>query len=161
MTTNENAQNFKNSKIVFVLLFVAVVIAVLSSLNSVQQLVQPIFQSSSRIILAKVTAVYDTDGSQFLILKVKDSTGLQIEVYQVNPLASTQIFKQKFDLPLDADAYVTIDKNSSNLALSDVDQDGLMDILAPSVDRNGNLRLNTFRYNIDLKLFEPYNQSAH
>ncbi len=161
MTTNENSPNSKNTKIVFLLLSVALVIAVLSSLSSVQRLVQPLFNNSARAVLAKVSAVYGEGSLQFLILKVQDASGLQIEVYQVNPLVGSQEFKQKFDLSLDADAYVTIDKNSTNLALSDVDHDGHLDILAPSVDRNGNLRLNTFRFNEDLKMFEPYSQTTN
>ncbi|MBC7420919.1 MAG: hypothetical protein H7328_09335 [Bdellovibrio sp.] len=161
MTTNENVPNSKNSKIVFLLLFAALIVAVLSSLSSVQKIVQPMFRNSSRVVLAKVSAIYGEGALQFLILKVKDANGLQIEVYQVNPLVSSQEFKQKFDLALDSDAYVTIDKNSTNLALSDVDHDGHMDILAPSVDRNGNLRLNTFRYNADLKMFEPHTETTN
>lgn len=161
MTTNENSPNSKNSKFIFVLLFVALVIAVLSSLSSVQKLVQPIFHNSNRSVLAKVSSFYGEEGLKILILKVQDSSGLQIEIFQTAAGSTTQEFKQKFDLAQDADAYVTIDKNSTNLALSDVNHDGHMDIIAPSVDRNGNLRLNTFRYNTELKMFEPYIESAN
>ena len=94
-----------------------------------------------------------------MILKIQDSSGIIIEVYDVNRETRAQTFKQKFELAQDADAYVTLDKTSTNLALSDVDQDGYMDIMTPSVDRNGTLRLNTFRYNLDLKMFEPYSDA--
>lgn len=156
MSPNENAPRSKNSTIIFLFVFIALIVAILSSLPGVQKLVQPLFKSPSRSVLAKITASFPAEDLKFLILKVQASAGLQIEVYEFNSVTGTQIFKQKFDLPLDSDAYVTIDKNSANLVLSDIDHDGNLDILAPSVDRNGNLRLNTFRFNSDLKMFEPY-----
>jgi hypothetical protein len=145
-----------NKKWVFAFLIGAILIAVLSSLSGVQKKLSPLLENQNRAILAKVNAFYGVDQFQYLILKVKDSQGISIEVYDINKGSGAQTFKQKFDLSQDADAYVTIDKNSTNLALSDVDKDGHLDILAPSVDRNGNLRLNTFRFNPELKGFEPY-----
>jgi maltose-binding protein MalE len=147
-----------NKKWVFFFLAAALSVAVLSSLTSVQKKLSPFFENSSRNVLAKVSTFYGLDQYQILILKVKDNQGIQIEIYEIDAKTSAQILKQKFDLSQDSDAYVTIDKNSTNLALSDVDKDGQLDILAPSVDRNGNLRLNTFRYNSDLKNFEPYSE---
>jgi maltose-binding protein MalE len=149
-----------NKKWVLVFLVAAILIAVLSSLSGVQKKLSPFLEKNDRKVLAKVTAFYGVDQLQFLILKVKDSQGIQIEIFEIDKNNGSQLFKQKFDLSQDADAYVTIDKNSTNLALSDVDKDGQLDILAPSVDRNGNLRLNTFRFNIELKNFEPYTEPA-
>lgn len=148
-----------NKKWVFLFLFAAILIAVLSSLSGVQKKLAPFFENRSRFVLAKITSFYGVDQNQFLILKVKDSQGIHVEIFDIDRETNAQTFKQKFDLSQDSDAYVTIDKNSTNLALSDVDKDGQLDILAPSVDRNGNLRLNAFRYNVDLKNFEPYSES--
>ena len=160
MTPIEKEPQSKNSKIIFIFLFLAVAIAILSSLPPVQKALQPLLQSNSRTILAKVSTVNGIRAEQFLILKVKDASGVQIEVYQVNLESMKQVLKQKFDLAQDGDAYMTINKNSTNLALADVDHDGHLDILAPTVDRNGNLRLNTFRFNNDLQNFEIYSQSV-
>ncbi len=161
MTTNENLPNSKNSKTVLLFLFGALVIAALSSLSRVQKWVEPLFSQTSRAVLAKVSSNYGEENLQFLILKVKDSSGLQIEIYLTNPQTGAQEFKQKFNLEQDSDAYVTIDKNSTNLALSDVDNDQHMDILVPSVDRNGNLRLNTFKFNPELKMFQPHSEDQN
>ncbi len=161
MTANENLPHSRNYKVIFIFVFIALLVAVLSSLSHVQKMVQPFFKSSTRAVLAKISLPFSGEADSFLILKVQDSSGLQIEIYTINALSSTQTFKQKFDLPLDSDAYVTIDNNSANLALSDVDHDGYMDILAPSVDRNGSLRLNTFRFNSELKMFEPYSETTN
>jgi hypothetical protein len=148
-----------NKKWVFLFLIAAIVIAVLSSLSGVQKKISPLLDNQGRKVLAKITSFYGVEQNQFLILKVKDGEGIRIEIFEIDKNTAAQTFKQKFDLYQDSDAYVTIDKNSTNLALSDVDKDGQLDILAPTVDRNGNLRLNTFRFNIDLKMFEPYLES--
>jgi hypothetical protein len=148
-----------NKKWAFIFLIASIVIAILSTMPRVQKMIQPFLAQSSRSILAKITAYYGVDQNQYLILKVKDSAGIQIEIYQINPKTSVQEFRQKFDLLQDSDAYVTIEKNSTNLALSDVDKDGQLDILAPSVDQNGNLRLNTFRFNVEMNNFESYTEA--
>lgn len=155
MNTNEKVKTAKNMKIILFLFVAALIIAILSSLPKIQNVAKFYIGESGRTILAKVSSFYGVDQVQFLILKVKDESGLQIEVYQTQQ-GSQQEFVQKFSLDQDSDAYVAIDKNVTNLALSDIDQDGHLDVLAPSVDRNGNLRLNTFRYNLDLKNFEPH-----
>lgn len=116
-------------------------------------------QTDDRQILAKITAYYGIQQNQYTILKVRDSLGIKVEIYSVVSPESKQLFKQSFDLNKDSDAYITIDKNTTNLALSDVDSDGQLDILAPSVDQNGNLRLNAFRYNAELFLFQAMAES--
>lgn len=154
MNTANIATDKKNKLFIIILLSVAITIAITSSIPVVQNSLKQIFSTNSRQILAKINSFYGVNQTELLILKIKDSYGIQIEIYEVKN-KNQQIFKQKFDLVQDSDAYITIDKNTTNLALSDVDKDGQLDILAPSVDRNGNLRLNTFRFNSDLNSFSP------
>lgn len=108
---------------------------------------------TNRVILSKVSFTAKT-GEEFLVLKIKDRKSINIEIFQVNTLTQEQTFKQKFEFTNDSDAYITINKNSTNLALTDTNNDEQKDIVSPSVDQNGNLRLNSFSYNTDLKLFE-------
>lgn len=151
------SSNSKNKRYIVFLLAIAITAAILSSIPNVQNKMKSLFSKDNRLILAKVNAFYGTQQTEYLILKIKDSFGLQIEIYEVlgQEKNSQPIFKQKFELVQDSDAYITLDKNTTNLALSDVDKDGQLDIIAPSVDRNGNLRLNTFRFNTNLSSFEP------
>lgn len=139
------------------LLALAIAAAIVSSFPSVQTHVKQIFFKANRVVLAKINTYYGVEQNEYLILKIKDESGLQIEIYELQK-DGTQIFKQKFELTQDSDAYITLDKNTTNLALSDVDKDGQLDILAPSVDRNGNLRLNAFRFNLEFNSFEPLEQ---
>lgn len=139
------------------LLLIAVIAAVISSFPTVQNRVKESFFKANRVVLAKINTYYGIEQREYLILKIKDEAGLQIEIYEINNDGG-QAFKQKFELTQDSDAYITLDKNTTNLALSDVDKDGVLDILAPSVDRNGNLRLNAFRFNLEFNSFEPLEQ---
>jgi hypothetical protein len=139
------------------LLICALAAAVLSSLPLVQNKVKAFFSKDERVVLAKINSFYGAEHQEFLILKLKDAFGVQIEIYEVKPDAQN-VFRQKFEFIQDSDAYITLDKSTTNLALSDVNKDGQLEIIAPSVDRNGNLRLNTFRYNKDLKIFEVFSR---
>lgn len=159
MTTEDSPISGKKRNLSIVLIAVAVITAVASSIPSVQNYVKSLLSKPERHILAKVTGYYGTNQNEFLILKLKDEFGIQIEIYETNKETSQQVFKQKFELTQDTDAYITLDKNTTNLALSDVDKDGQLDVLAPSVDRNGNLRLNAFRFNAGLNSFEPLQEN--
>ena len=154
MYTENPVEKPPRTKLILTLVGLALVGAVLSSIPAVQNQVRQLLTSSDRVILARVNAYLGADQKEFLILKIKDNSGLLLEIYEIRKEDSKQIFKQNFLLSQDSEAYITLDKNTTNLALSDVDKDGQPDILAPSVDRNGNLRLNTVRYNHDLEQFE-------
>ncbi len=155
-TTNQSSTWLSQKKSILLFIFLAFLFAGITLIPAVRSKLQALLNTQQRVVLAKISGYFSVEQSQYLILKVKDATGLQIEIYEQSAELNSQIFKQKFDLSEDSDSYVTLDKNSTNLALQDVDQDGNMDIVAPSVDRNGNLRLNTFRFNSESKLFEPY-----
>lgn len=156
MEATEKTNQTSQIKVILAFVVLALAFAGITQVPEVREKINAALKPQQRNVLAKITGYFSLDQNQMLILKVKDASGLQIEIYEIDPTSSLQKFKQKFDLSEDADSYVTLDKNSTNLALQDVDQDGNLDIIAPSVDRNGNLRLNTFRFNSDLKMFEPY-----
>lgn len=155
-TTNQSSTWLSQKKSILFFILLAFLFAGLTVIPAVRTKLQALLNTQQRVVLAKISGYFSAEQNYYLILKVKDAAGLQIEVYEQSTEPNSQIFKQKFDLSEDSDSYVTLDKNSTNLALQDVDQDGNLDIVTPSVDRNGNLRLNTFRFNSESKLFEPY-----
>lgn len=158
MNTQENTSEHltKNQRRnLIVMLGIALVLAILASTPSVRLYFQSKFTAPDRIILSKVSGYIQAAQKQYLVFKVKEGHGLSIEVYEVSEKGDSQTLKQKFNLEDDSDSYVMIDKNTTNLALSDVDQDGSLEIIAPSVDRNGNSRLNTFKFDPNLNSFSP------
>ena len=146
-------------KYLILLVAVAAITAIASSLPNVQNKFKELIFQDDRQILAKITSFYGVQQNEYLILKIKDGSGLTIEIYERSKDSASQAFKQKFELIQDSDAYITLDRSTTNLALSDVNKDGQLDILAPSVDRNGNLRLNSFQFNTEYNTFEPLQEN--
>jgi hypothetical protein len=155
---SEDTQASKK-KYLILLVTVAAIAAIASSLPSVQNKFKELVFKDDREILAKITSFFGVQQNEYLILKIKDGSGITIEIYERAKGSASQAFKQKFELIQDSDAYITLDRNTTNLALSDVNKDGQLDILAPSVDRNGNLRLNSFQFNAEYNTFEPIQEN--
>lgn len=144
----------ENSKtyLIAAMTVVAIIIAVLSSSQTVRNYFSPASNGTTqRQILAKVFSTYDE--INFVIFKIRTGEGIDIEIYEKDPETFFQKLKQKFSFPGDKDAFLLVDGNSISLALSDVDQNGIMDIVMPTVDQYGLSRLNVFKYDSDLKQF--------
>lgn len=132
-------------------LIISLIFAIGSSMTSVRNIFAP--NSSERKILAKAFAQYDK--STFVIFKIKTHSGIELEVYE-KAEDGQQKFKQRFPLIDDTEAYLMVNSNSMNLGLVDANGDGQLDVIAPTVDKNGNSRLNVFQFNNDLLQFIPY-----
>lgn len=137
-------------------LVISLVFAVGSSMTSVRRIFSP--STEERKILAKAFAQYQE--KMFVIFKIKTSSGIELEIYLKDLETNNQVFKQRFPLNDDAEAYLMVNSNAMNLGLVDVNSDGQMDIIAPTVDKNGNSRLNVFQYNLELNSFIPYVEGA-
>lgn len=131
---------------------VAIIFAVISSSQGVREYLSRFSENSrSRTILAKIFTNYNS--SQFVIFKIRTESGVDIEIYEKDPTTFAEKLKQKFSFIDDKDAFLMVDGNSVSLALSDVDKNGVMDIVAPTVDQYGLSRLNVFKYDQDLNQF--------
>lgn len=129
----------------------AAVVAILSSNSKIRSALST-NQIQTRQILAKVFAEFAE--KKFVIFKIKTESGIDIEIFEKDA-DNNQHLKQKFSLTDDTEAFLMINNNSVNLGLNDVDHDGVLDIVAPTVDHSGNSRLNVFKYNNDLNQFVP------
>lgn len=137
-------------------LVISLVFAVGSSMTSVRRIFSP--SNEERRILAKTFAQYQE--KMFVIFKIKTNSGIELEIYLKDQASNNQVFKQRFPLNDDSEAFLMVNSNSMNLGLVDVNNDGQMDIIAPTVDKNGNSRLNVFQYNQELDSFVPYVEGA-
>jgi hypothetical protein len=63
-------------------------------------------------------------------------------------------------LPDKHDGLFNFEGHVTRLAIADIDQDGTMELLAPTFDQQLVPHLNVFRYNKDLKKFEPYQPAS-
>ncbi|MBC7456753.1 MAG: hypothetical protein H7235_00640 [Bdellovibrionaceae bacterium] len=153
-STNNSASTIENSKTYLIasMAVVAIVFAILSSSQTVRNYFTAASEDSGqRLILAKIFTSYDD--INYVIFKIRTHDGIEIEIYEKDPVTYFQKLKQKFSFPDDKDAFLMVDGNSISLALSDVDQNAMMDIVMPTVDQYGLSRLNVFKYNSELKQF--------
>lgn len=155
--TSHNDRHVENSisrPLVISLTVIAIVFAAASSMTTFRKLFLP--TTESRKILAKSFTEYL--GRNYVIFKIKTNFGIDLEIYEKDPTTQQQSFKQRFSFNNDAEAFLMINNNAVNLGLVDINQDGRLDIIAPTVDKNGYSRLNVFQFDTDLLQFVPFVQ---
>ncbi len=151
------AKNTASKKIVkaSALGLIAFVLAILSTRPEIRALIHS-NSVQTREVLGKIFTEFDQ--KSFVILKVKTESGIEIEIFEKDA-DNNQKLKQKFSLIDDSEAYLMINNNSVNLGLNDIDHDGVVDIIAPTVDQGGNSRLNIYKFNSELNQFIPLQPS--
>jgi hypothetical protein len=113
-----------------------------------------IWAGSEREILSVATGKIFPDG-EGRVLKIKTPTQIILEVY--GPLkADTPPLMEQIVLPDKRDAQFQFRARATNLALKDLDNDNIFEIIAPSYDSALVPHLNIFRFNKDSGHFEPY-----
>ena len=139
-----------------VLAVLAMILLTVAIIPSFRNSVKEIFSSSERSILAKVSGNITAEGPRVTVLKIRSKDTLTLEVYSDDPgqentlIAKIPLFETK-------DAYFVVNGNATNLALSDVDNDELMEIVAPTYNEQMVPRLNIFKYNRASKSFDRVN----
>lgn len=155
---NSQESTFRKKEIVLmsVLAVLAMVLLTVAIIPSFRTSVKEIFSSSERSILAKVSGNITAEGPRVTVLKIRSKDTLTLEVYSDDPgqentlIAKIPLFETK-------DAYFVVNGNATNLALSDVDNDELMEIVAPTYNEQMVPRLNIFKYNRASKSFDRVN----
>jgi hypothetical protein len=130
------------------LLVAAAFSAAVSVIPSWRRQAQAFFFNSDRKILAKVVTPIDLrKPEEFLIFKIQQNDQLFVEVYKKNSSQEEAIFLTKILLAEKKDAFVNFQGNATNLAVSDMDRDGILEIIIPSYDNEVTPRLNIYKYN--------------
>ncbi|MFN3454922.1 MAG: hypothetical protein ACK41T_08185 [Pseudobdellovibrio sp.] len=152
MNSITEKSNFTSTSLIVTTVVICLISAILSSLTPVRKLFNS--YTDERKILAKIFT--EQNSKSYIIFKIQTHDGIDLEIFEKDTLHGSQKLKQKFSLVEDNDAYLMINHNSVNLTLIDVNGDRTLDIVAPTVDKNGQSRLNTFIYNKDIEQFVPY-----
>lgn len=116
--------------------------------------VRGVLVSEERKILAKTSAYLSSDGPFVSVFKVQEGSQIYLEVFSSENGQETPRLLQKIALSPGQDGYFNFQGNATNLAISDADNDGVMDILAPTFDDQMTPRLNVYRYNPAMQVFE-------
>lgn len=155
---NSQESTFRKKEIVLmsILAVLAMVLLTVAIVPSLRNSVKEIFSSSERIILAKVSGNITAEGPRVTVLKIRSKDTLILEVYSDDPgqentlIAKIPLFETK-------DAYFVVNGNATNLALTDVDKDEILEIVAPTYNEQMVPRLNIFKYNRASKSFDRVN----
>ena len=86
----------------------------------------------------------ERDGIRYKVIKVHNIRGLALEIYKLENnetmlLDSHQLTDKK-------DAFYKFGKAKHNLFLKDINDDGITEIILPSLDKNMKARLNVFTF---------------
>lgn len=153
--TSKNDTAFSQKELILMIALAAVAMAVttVAVVPSLRAKVKSAFFLEDREIIAKVSGRISSSGPRVTVLKIKSKDGLSLEIYDMDgPEGMTLI--TKIPLAESRDGYFALQGNATNLALTDVDRDGAMEIVAPTYDDQMVPRLNIFKYNPNTKNFD-------
>lgn len=128
------------------LTLLALALAILTFLSPSRELIRELIMMNSRIVLAKADADLTGKGTQVSIIKVQSADTLALEVFETNGHGQKLQFRKRIILPEKKDAYFNFRGNTSNLVIADVDDDGILEIIAPTFDENLIPRLNVYKF---------------
>ena len=114
------------------------------------------FISETRKVLAKATSNINADEQEYLILKVKHKSLIQLEIFLKSE--NNLKFLQKFTLQGTFDGFFTFAGEATNLAITNLDYDPQLEILVPTFDDDFVAHLQIFKFNISSQQFELLNE---
>lgn len=152
---NADSPFSKNEKLLIaglaLLMMILTTVAVVPSLRAKAK---ALLQNENRSVLAKVSGKVNSDSPHFTILKISSPDGLSLEIYTLEEGTGKMTLSSKIRLDEKRDAFFSFQGNATNLAFTDVDNDGNLEIVAPTYDDQMVARLNIFKYNASTKNFE-------
>ncbi len=128
-----------------ILILLVILVSVVASVPALRDRVRFAVLKPYRQILAKATGDLTGKGEKVSVVKVKTENGILIEVYKVIDEHNERLMA-KLVIEERRDAFMSLRGNATNLALLDLDSDGILEILAPVYDENLIPRLHVFQY---------------
>lgn len=126
---------------------------------SVRQSVQNYFTGVGREVLATAEGDVLNESSAAKVVKFRDKDGIWVEIMRLGEDGKTSLVDRVL-LPDKHDGLFNFQGHVTRLAIADIDQDGSQELLAPTFDQQLVPHLNVFRYNKDLKKFEPFQPAS-
>lgn len=90
------------------------------------------------------------------VVKLSTPDGIVLEVFSFTNSPHEEQLVDKIELGDHGDAHIQFQAQATNLALKDMDNDQIFEIIVPTYNRSLVPKLSIFRYNSDSKKFEPY-----
>lgn len=153
---NSQPRRLLQSSLLIFLVLVALAVTAIAIIPSWRQGVRDLFTPDTRRILAKVTGDLTGQGMRVTVLKIQTRDSLILEIYDDSKTDENPLMT-RITLPEKRDAYFQLKGNATNLALADIDNDGLLEIIAPTFDDQMVARLNIYKFNPTTRGFERVN----
>ncbi len=139
-----------------ILAVIAMMLTTVAIVPAFRNGIKDLFLSDERVILAKLIGDISPEGPRVTVLKIKDRELLSVEIYTAIE-GEGNVLLSRIPLFESRDGYFILGGNATNLALTDIDKDGLMEIVAPTYNDQMVPRLNIFKYNRASKGFDRVN----
>lgn len=113
--------------------------------------------SNERTVLATIETEKLKGPHPFKILKIKEGPKIWLEIYYQMPNdknKTTSELHTRLDLRGEFDGHVLIMERATNLAISNIDRDNELEILAPTYSRGMTPILNIYKYDPILEEFK-------
>lgn len=156
MSERENNVSKREVLILAGLALLAMVCITVASVPRIRNGVKNYFSSSQRQVLSKIQARVSGTGPILTVLKIKQGENLFLEVYK-RDTEGNLVPLSKLLLNESRDGHFILNGNATNLALTDVDQNGDLEIVAPTYDEQLIPRLNIFKFNPESETFDRVN----
>lgn len=137
---------------VFLILTATLLAAVLTP--SLRLRVQQYLVNPGRDVLATAEGDLLNDGGAAKVVKFRTEEGIFVEIVK-HDSDGTSLTVDRILLPDKHDGLFNYQGHITRLAIVDVDEDGKLELLAPTFDNQLVPHLNVFRYNPAIKRFEP------
>ncbi|MCE3009617.1 MAG: hypothetical protein LW875_03270 [Proteobacteria bacterium] len=108
----------------------------------------------SRSVLAKVEGDLTGKGDRVHVIKVKSDDELVLEVYFFQNPQEPATEMRRIILSEKRDAFMDFKGSTTNLALIDVNEDGIQEIITPTFDENLIPRLNVYQIDLESRVFQ-------
>lgn len=110
----------------------------------------------SREVLASAEGDLLNNGTPIKVIKFKSGEALYVEILKADPQGGPMIVVDRILLPDRHDGLFNFHGHVTRLAIADIDNDGTLELLAPSFDNQLVPHLNAYKYNAATQRFEPF-----
>lgn len=142
-----------HSFVIAILLVLVVVLTAVAVNPEWRRSVQNWFFSDKRVVLATVRGRFIAGEEPLKAVKARDSRGVFVDVFKELPNGDLQLIDTVYTGHPE-DGQFNFKGQVSRLVASDIDQDGVDELLVPTFDQERNPRLNLFKYQPSMKEFQ-------
>lgn len=134
---------------------VAIALVAATAIPGAREKIQRYFTAVGQEVLATAEGDVFNDGTSGKVIKYRSREGIYVEVLRVDN-KGTPTTVDRVLLPDKHDGLFNYQGHVTRLAIADIDNDGKMELLAPTFDNQLVPHLNVFRYNPAIGRLEFY-----